>query len=201
VRKRDAQLNDLLARGRLSAPQRERIWARLSWTSRAREVLSWKALRLGLPVSAAGIVIVLLVARFVVDRQDAFVAKGGARSIVEVDCDRGSLGACPTGSRLIFRHARVTRPAYLEAYTDPLGRTGERVWYYPARAGTPPRLDAADSELLRDAIVLGPEHTVGDYEIHVIVSTRPLERREAMAPDDAATIIERAVIPLKVVRR
>ena len=200
MRRPDAELDDLLARGRLSAPARERIWARLSWFTRVRRALAGRALRWGVVIPLASVAVIVLALRLRTSGRDAFVAKGGGGSSIDVECDQGSLTACPTGSRLIFRHARSEQRGYLEAYSDPVGRAGERVWYFPARAGASPRLDASQGGVLSDAVVLGPEHPPGDYAIHVLVSTRALDRREAVAPEEA-TIIERAVIPLRVVPR
>jgi hypothetical protein len=201
VKKRDAALDGLLARGRLSAPQRERIWTRLRRPMRVREGLSWAKLRLALAAPIVATTVFVLVIHHWSDRGAAFQAKGRAASSIEVDCDGAPLGACPTGSKLIFRHGRTERPTYLEAYAVPLQPGGERIWYFPAHAGVAPRLGAADEgEVLRDAIILGPEHVAGDYEIHLLVSTRPLDRREATTPD-SATLIEKAVIPLRVVPR
>jgi hypothetical protein len=200
VRKGDAELDDLLARGRLSAPQRERIWARLSWSAPVRGgVRGWR-LRLGIAIPVAGVAVAVLAIRLGSDRRDPFVAKGGGGSRIAIECDHGALTACPAGSKLIFRDARAGQPAYLEAYADPVGHAGERVWYFPARDRTAPRLDAGEGALLRDAVVVGPEHPPGDYAIHALVSTRPLDRAEAAAREPAA-VVERTVIPLRVVPR
>jgi hypothetical protein len=140
---------------------------------------------------------------------------------VEVMCADGSLSACPRGSHLLFAASSDTRRGYLIAYAEPVGGGGggERVWYFSSERQAPevgrsPQGPAANADVGRSpqgpaaddigtrpvnhVVVIGSEHAVAVYAVHVLVSTHPLSRAEALKPDPAA-ILASEVVSLRVV--
>ncbi len=107
---------------------------------------------------------------------DDFQARGSTSAAPRVDasCTGGPMAACPKGSHLVFQTWPGSQPAFLAAFADPQGG-GERVWYFSSESGSP-RIDRG---ALDRSVVIGPEHAVGHYVIHVVASSRPLTRNEA----------------------
>ncbi|HEV3190385.1 MAG TPA: hypothetical protein VGY54_07800 [Polyangiaceae bacterium] len=186
---KDADLDALLARGALSGPTRERVLGgvldRVSPSQRGKSIKTAVAI---LFPAAAAVAIWFGGVRPLAKpgaSSSAFEARGSASRTVRVDaaCSGGPMLSCPRGSRLVFRGWPDTPPSYLAAFADPVGG-GERIWYFSVESESP-RLGAAAVDR---AVLIGPEHAVGRYVIHVIVSTRPISRTQAAASSDPAVI-------------
>jgi hypothetical protein len=85
-------------------------------------------------------------------------------------------GRLPRGIAADLRGGGATS-GYLAAYADPAGG-GERIWYFSADGQSPALAPVAGTQVARKAILLGHEHVLGDYLVHVLVTARPLSRAE-----------------------
>lgn len=187
----DAELNQLLARGRLSGAEYDAIEKRVldrvapkprrpRWPMVAPAValaagcVLWFAVRPGVPgpshVGSLG-------------TTSAFAEKGGgtpALGVVSVGCGNAD-GHCRLGDALLFSVTGNRTPVYLSAYaerTDTPG--GPRIWYFPhAGAVTPEVAASPNTKVLPEGIHLGPPHAPGHYRIRVRLSASPLGRVEA----------------------
>jgi len=200
----DSDLDNLLARGRLSGAERERVLANVLDQTSPRFSARSRAARSG-AIALGGLAAAAALALFVHgksniikgDRADgSFAARGAATDGVRVEaaCTGGPLAACPSGSRLVFHGWPSAQPAYLAAFADPVGG-GERIWYFSAE-GQSPRL--GDGAVDRE-VVIGAEHVAARYLVHVVVGVRPLSRGEALVAKGPA-ILDAETIDLGVVR-
>jgi hypothetical protein len=191
-------LDRLLARGRLSGAQRDRILERvLDKTANTRRLRLKHVVIIAAPLVAAAAAFVLVPK---LGDGSEFSVKGGGSSGVEVTCSGGLLSACPIGSTLVFRFDGVSSPAYVQAYATPSpANVGERVWYFPTSAVPAPQLMAnAASEVLQKGVLIGPEHSASAYQITVVLSAQPLTR-EDLLQGGGSRAIHRDTIQLQVV--
>jgi len=172
------KLDDLLARGRLGAPRRERIFEEVDRRVRRRHASRF--LFVAGPVAlAAGLAFLL---RPHGAGQDQYAAKGTLQSPVELGCSGGELSHCPRGSKLLFRLDALPSAGFLHAYAEPLDPERERVWYYPTVANPPPRVEpTAVGQIMGQGIVVGPEHVPGPYRVHLVIASTPLSREELLS--------------------
>jgi hypothetical protein len=122
--------------------------------------------------------------------------------VVEATCSGGPVSACPIGSTLVFRFDGLPSAAYVQAYAAPSSPAeGERVWYFPTSTVPAPQLAAqSSSELLRKAVVIGPEHSASAYQITVVLSAQPLTRDDLLRAG-GSQVLHRETIELGVVHR
>ena len=191
------KLDDLLARGRLSAPRRERIFDEVDRRVRRSARAPSKYLLVAGPIAlAAGLVMLL---RPPSESSGHFAAKGSARSSFELGCSGGEISHCPRGSKLIFRLGALPSGGFLHAYAEPLERGRERIWYFPTAANLPPRVEpAAEGSILERGMVVGPEHATGLYKVHVVLASTPLSREELLA-SPAQNVVAADVIEMVIV--
>jgi hypothetical protein len=189
------KLDDLLARGRLSAPRRERIFEevdrRIRWRRGSRFAIVAAPLAL-----AAGLALLL---RPQGTGSGPYAPKGTLQSHVEVGCSGGELSHCPVGSKLIFHLDALQSAGFLHAYAEPLEPGRERVWYYPTTVNPPPHVEAAAGpQIMSQGIVVGPEHVPGHYRLHLVVASLPLSREELLA-DSSRNVVASNVFEMVVV--
>ncbi len=192
----DDELDSMLAKGALSGPERDRVFEQV-W-QRVRPAASHARGRLVaggllLLVAAAGAVLTVTART---RSNEAFLARGrsAADAPVDVVCTGGTLRACPHGSRLLFRSDRA---GFLAAYAQPLNG-GERIWYFSAGGEVPFVGSPAVSDRPAErAVVIGPEHTAGAYDLHVLIGSRPLSIAEALDPR-ASSVVASEVVRLDV---
>lgn len=183
-------LDDLLSPAALSGHEREDIVDRVL---RGAAPVRRSGVRLPVAVAAVGAVVcaaaaVALIVRGRDDRQ--FAARGGSTAGAHVDlvCSGGRLEACPRGSHLVFGFDGVSQPGYLSAYAEPK-TGGERIWYFPGAQPSPTIVPGADlSHPVGRVIEVGPEHQIGRYLVHVLVTSRPLSRTEALHPEPSSVL-------------
>jgi hypothetical protein len=190
------KIDDLLARGRLGAPRRERIFEEVHRHVRGGPFARSRVLVIAGPLAlAAGL---LLLLRPQAGKPGAYAPKGSSSTQVEVSCSGGELSHCPRGSKLIFRFDALPASGFLHAFAEPLEKGQERVWYYPTAVNAPPHLEhAAEGQILNRGIVVGTEHVPGRYRVHIVVASRSLSREELQrseAPDVVATNVVELVI-------
>jgi hypothetical protein len=195
---KDEELQRLLARGRLGGPSRERVLERvLDRVAPARPKRRPWLVPLVLAFGS-GVAILVLVAR---PRPDdaRWGAKGGPTGQpVALEARCGDAPACEPGATLMFSVFGAPTPGYLSAYSSRVG-SGERVWYFSADTESP-RVPASDqgTQPAGRGIVIGPEHTPGNYQVHLFLSTTPLTQAALLAGGDPR-IVARAVVPISVV--
>jgi hypothetical protein len=171
----DDELDALLARGRLSAPEKERMLERLL-AGAAPPRRRWRALFpiAGLATAAAAVTLVLLAGR------DGFRARGEGGGVLEVGCRTGARDRCPSGELLLFRVSGVDRPAWLAAWAEPASG-GERVWYFPTANAAAPRIEPRSSpQVLSQGVRLGPSQPPGRYQVKLLLLPAP-PTRESVA--------------------
>jgi hypothetical protein len=187
------RLDDLLSEGRLSAPANERMFERIYGAATGRR-RRW-AVALAVPGLGA-LALLLLPMGNSGDRVGELRAKGGAAVLIEVDCARGSVSACPVGSPLLFRVDRVTAPVFLQAYAD--AADGTRTWLFPTRATPAPGVAPGEGpRILPQGAMLSGQP--GRYRVHVVVSKSPLDR-EAVVQGVASSIVDQHVTDISMVR-
>jgi hypothetical protein len=176
--KSDDKLDRLLARGRLSAPRRERIFDEVARRVRRRRASPYLIVAAPLAL-AAGLALLL---RPQSSGSEHYAAKGTLQSPVELACSGGELSRCPRGSKLMFRIETLPSAGYLHAYAEPLEAGQERIWYYPTGVNPPPRVEpAAAGQIMGQGIVIGREHAPGRYRVYLVVASTPLSREDLLA--------------------
>ncbi|MDB4967299.1 MAG: hypothetical protein JWN44_2988 [Myxococcales bacterium] len=189
----DEEINRLLARGRTSGPERERILDRaLGNTAKRRGGLT-RWLAVALPATA----VVLL---FFLWPRSAFTPKGPpATTFLDVSCGDGAGATCRVGGTLLFHVGGATLGGALMAWADP-ANGGERIWYLPTGDGTAAAVSAAGSlQTLSRGVRLGPEHAPGRYVVHLVLARRALSRVEAVAPP-AGDLLASSTVTVQVVQ-
>jgi hypothetical protein len=176
----DESLHVLLARGRLSGPQRDRIFEHAF--SRNGGVRRWErravfALAALLPVAAA----VAFLLRSTPEAHEAekarwLAAKGSVgEPELHARCPEREPGTCRTGDRLIFEVDGATSGGFFAAYADCEAR--ERIWYYPALGASMTAIPATEGHsVLERAARIGQEHGVGRCVVHLFLLGRPVDR-------------------------
>lgn len=184
------EIDRLLSRGRLGQRHKQKLLlgvlasVQASPHPRRRFRLRWPAFA-ALSVSGA-LAVVALWPRPPAETQTALQEKGAAERtpIIAMSCFGGSLGACPTGSRIAFwAEGGAKEPGWVTAYADPVGG-GERVWYLTNAA-------------LPGAALIGQEQPRGRYEVRVVLTKHPVER-VALARLPAADVVAHANFSLVV---
>jgi hypothetical protein len=188
----DDSLHVLLAEGRLSGPQRDRIFERAFSANQGVRRFGRALLVLGalLPVAAA----VLLFVGSAPDRRGAshgrWLAGKGLVGQPELGarCPEREPGTCRTGDRLIFEIDGATNGGFFAAYADCEGR--ERIWYFPARGATMTAVPAIEGHsVLERAARIGEEHGIGRCEVHLFLLDRPVDRSALMSEaSDGVTV-------------
>jgi hypothetical protein len=189
------KLDNLLAKGRLSAPRRERIFEEVDRRIRRPRVSRY--LILAAPVAlAAGMAILMRPQSTGLDR---YAAKGISLSHLELGCSGAELLHCPRGSKLIFHLGALPSAGFLHAYAEPVEAGHERVWYYPTAANPPPYVEPSDvPQIMGQGIVVGREHAAGHYRVHLVVASTPLSREDLLA-DSMRNVVAAEVIEMVIV--
>ena len=195
---KDSELDQLLARGRLSGGQYDAIEARvLEGVRPERRKRWWFVLT---PVTAA----VSLVGAWLLVRPATapgeFTAKGGAavQAAIDVGCEGATPHVCRLGQTLMFSVGANTERGYLGAYAERAGAPASpRIWYFPARGGAAPLVEpATEMRVLGEGVRLGAPHAPGKYKVRVWLNETPVDRddgeaiRRAKAAEITLEIVE-----------
>jgi len=194
----DSEFDQLLARGRLSGSQYDRIEERVLERVRPERRQRWW-FALAPATAAASLLGVWLLGRNV-EAPDAFTAKGGGdspRTVIDVGCEGQRPHVCRLGQTLMFSVGASEARGYLAAYAERVGDPATpRIWYFPVRSGAQPRVEsAAETRVLGEGVRLGAPHVAGRYRVHVWISETPVERTE----DDSSRHIRASEILLEIV--
>jgi hypothetical protein len=190
----DDSLHVLLSRGRLSGPQRDRIFENAFGAARSVRRFRRPALALAalLPV-AAGLALFL---RSAPERGEArptgwLAAKGSVREPeFGARCPERAPGTCRVGDRLIFELDGANSGGFFAAYADCEAR--ERIWYFPARGATMAAVPATEGHtVFEQAARIGKEHGVGRCVVHLFLLDRPVDR--SVLPSEAHEGVTAAV--------
>jgi hypothetical protein len=202
------ELDYLLAEGQLAGPVKDRILEKVlnehgvapGVVPLVRRRRLWMGAG-GLVVAAAAAVVLVALPRGQIG-EGTFTAKGAASegastSLVDVQCLRATLDACPSGATLVFGAAGAAG-GFLAAYSEPASG-GERIWYF-SKDGESPALAPGDrTQPFLKAIRLGPEHAPGEFRIHLFVTRAPHTRAELLAGLAANDLLAKRTISLRVV--
>jgi hypothetical protein len=198
----DAELDQILARGRLGGPAYDRIFegaARGTGRRPARRA-AWAALIPGAALASA-LGVWALVGHA---PPQPFRSKGGSGvqpAAVQIGCAAATRAVCRAGDTLMFKVDARVAAGYLAAYAVRAGGgANERIWYFPASDGETPFVHAGpDAVVLDRGVAIGPEHAPGDYQVTVVLSAEPLRRAQlegAGAP--AASVRAQTTLRLRV---
>jgi hypothetical protein len=210
----DADVEALLARPQPSHSRRERVLGNVLAAVAKQQPASveqpargarptaarpwwrrWPAVTALTGAAAAGVLAVVVGARPADDgwrsRGGSSDGNGGSPSI-EVGCSLGGLDRCPANSTLIFR-VHETTGGYLFAYADRAAGGRQPIWYFTGLA-LPGAAPGTGPVALRQGVRLGPEHTPGTYDVHLVVT------RTRLAAGDLATAPRAEVVSRQTVR-
>jgi hypothetical protein len=188
----DAELDQLLSRGRLSGREYDRIEERVLERVRPERKKRWW-LALAPATAAASLLGVWLLGQGA-PGPGGFTPKSGgepARAAIDAGCEGPRPHECRVGQTLMFSVGANAPRGYLAAYAERVGAPGERIWYFPVRSGTAPRIEpAAETRVLGEGVRLGAPHVSGRYRVYAWISDTPVERTdgEVARPPGAAEI-------------
>src|SRR5689334_15873460 len=118
----DAEIDRLLARGRLGGATRDKVLEDLLAEAAAREPRPsrWRLWLSALTLTAAGATAAILLLARPASDDERFRAKGagGATPVLEIACQGGTLEACPIGSTLVFGVLGAQASGRLHAYAE-----------------------------------------------------------------------------------
>jgi len=179
----DDSLHSLLARGRLSGAQRERVLEGALRKSRAG-IGRWAAVGGGVALSVAASAILWIATsetpRPDVPRSTAFVAKGTPGPVLVASCPNRPVGECRVGDKLIFEIGGADERGFFAAYAECAGR--ERIWYFPTASGALPEIDPGRTRnVVGQAARIGPEHGLGHCELSLFAVPQKLSRAALLA--------------------
>jgi hypothetical protein len=196
----DDSLHSLLARGRLSGAQRERILERVldEHATPRRASRRWVvAASIALPAAA---VVALVIGLREPAGGDAglgpLVPKGApAGAVLGASCRNRLPGECRHGDRLIFSVDGADAGGSFAGYAE--CRSPERIWYFPSADGAAPSVPAsAGLHVVEQAVRIGQEHGTGPCKVHLFLLDGPAERAAVLS--GTAGVTAKAVIPLTV---
>src|SRR6185369_7168651 len=133
------RIDELLARGRLSAPRRERMFEAVYARARPRRG-GWRPLTLLAACGAAAAVAIVAGSRGLDTEAQHFRAKGAGHPVMEVGCSEGPMTRCPRGATLVFKLDGAVG-GFLHAYATAGDGRGDRIWYFPTGSTPAPRID------------------------------------------------------------
>jgi hypothetical protein len=182
--KDDLELDQLLARGRLSGRQYDEIERRVLEQVAPRSK-RWPIVAL-LPAAALAAVFAVLVLPSRAPSQrsteasplsvrDGFTARGSSASsggleraaaLVDVGCAGRPAHVCRLGDTLMFSVNGNQAAGYLLAVAERVDGPPARIWYFPTTDGTAPRVEPrATTTVLSQGVRLGPPHALGKYKV------------------------------------
>jgi len=172
-----AELDYLLAAGRLGGVQRDKILEAVVETVRSEKTRApklWRFYSKQKAIAAAGAL--AAVAAWVTlgphprDRRDPFQAKGSQHHDevwIDATCLGGSLGACRRGSIMAFSVEGASPEMFITAWLES-SKAGSIV---PLLLNEPP---PASNRVLPHGARISDDQPLGDYRVHVVVTRRPI---------------------------
>jgi hypothetical protein len=193
------RLDQLLSRGRLGGPTAERV---LDGALRQAGIVPppWyrrRAVLFGSPVLVcAAAAAFVLIGRPAPDTMRSKGGSPGDSAVVSVECGGRAPGTCGREDLILFRVEAVARQGFLAAYAEPaIG--GERIWFFPQADGSAPVVAAGTGpQVLREAVA-ARSMSPGHYQVHIVITGRPVSKQEILAGAGADVIAVRTT-PLEV---
>jgi hypothetical protein len=176
----DAELDRLLARGRLSGAEYDAVEQRIFERIAPRKARSpWAFVAPAVALAAAFALWIGLRSP-----QPEYAEKGGGTvtgGVANVGCGSGGLHTCRLGDTLMFSVLGNVAPVYIVAYGQALDAPDSgRIWYFPRADGTALRVEAgAGTNVAPEGVRLGPPHVKGRYRVTVRLSEAALGREQA----------------------
>jgi hypothetical protein len=195
----DEELDRLLSRGRMGAPDRQRVLGRVldATAPKKSRVAGWAGVFAFVSAGAVAAAVLLVRGR----PDDAFTSKGSAGAAtprVEASCIDGDPSRCAAGSTIVFRAENCEAGGYLAAFAERAG-SKDRIWYFPSKSDpTLPQVPAAaEPRVLGRGARIGPEHTPGPYVVTMILLRHPLTR-EQIADGTSPDLLHRWTATIEV---
>src|SRR4029077_5480559 len=172
MRDDDESIRFLLAGGRLSGADHDRIIARIRRAPAPPRRSWWWLLGLGSVTSGAVAALVMVIG---FGRQQApdgggLTAKGQAENgpVLSARCPGRPRGIGRVGDRLIFEVDGATAGGLLAAYAE--RPSGDRIWYFPTKEGHLAAVPAnSGASVIGEAARIGDEHGAGRYTLRLFV--------------------------------
>ncbi|MFW2388200.1 MAG: hypothetical protein ACN4G0_07685 [Polyangiales bacterium] len=150
----------VIERERMSKEVLERVGA--GRTKRSR-------FRIGLAAAATTGAVALL---FVALPGELTPRSAGDGAVLDALCQPGP--GCRQGNRLVLRVSNHEgEQGYMAAFAQ--RSDGTVIWYFPEDESSR-ALPFRNGEWMNRAVVLGPEHVPGDYDIHAVLSATPIDQ-------------------------
>jgi len=204
----DAELDQLLARGRLSGRQYDEIERHVLARVVPRRTRWLRAAAVpAAALSCAAIVGLMLVGRTASERShggllpaasDGFRARGssalegGAPSpaaVLDVGCAGRPAHVCHIGDTLLFSVTGNPSAGYLHAFAERVASPAPRIWYFSAGAANAPLVPArVATNVLTQGVRLGPPHTVGTYRVTAWVAPEAFDEARALEQSERSRV-------------
>jgi len=196
----DLQLDQLLARGRLSGRQYDEIGRRVlaQVAPKSRRWL-WAATVPAATLASALVVGLVLSVRAPSERSaeglprsasDGFTARGTSSTsreapppavVLDVGCAGRPSHVCRVGDTLMFSVNGAETAGYLLAWAERVSGPPGRIWYFPASDGSAPHVAVRSSTtVLAQGVRLGPPHAVGQYRVMAWLSAELVDEARAL---------------------
>jgi len=115
-----------------------------------------------------------------------------SRPVIEVTCRGGTLSACPRGAEIVFAIAGKGVEGFLSAYAEPIGREGERVFYFSTEDGSAKiatDTSGAGVRVAERAMRIPDAQRAGRYRVHAYLAQRALGRDEMQSALGRAVVL------------
>jgi hypothetical protein len=202
----DAEIDQILARGRLGGPGYDRVFegaVRARGGRSGARRAAWVAL---IPSAALASALGLWASVGHAPPQP-LRSKGGGANVepgpvaIEIGCSAARRAACRAGDTLMFKVDARVASGYLVAYAIRAdGGASDRIWYFPASDGATPLVRAGEGAVVLDrGIAIGAEHPPGDYRVTVLLTATPPRRSDFEGPAAGAVAVRaQATLDLRV---
>ena len=157
----------------------ERIYAQVQPKSERRPRGAWLfATFAGAAAVAAAALLLIHPGELEFQARGSHVTAGGPELIVSCP----GVSGCRVGSKLSFavrlpEPATTAEPGYFAAFARRFD--GTIIWYFPEPVGSSIAVpQTSEPALLDRAVLLGPEHLPGHYEVYGVFSRQPLTREQ-----------------------
>lgn len=194
----DEDLHSLLARGRLSGAQRDRIFENVMEAQQpAQRSRRWGVIATGALLPIAALVALGISLRDPAgDRREWLVPKGDAAGpTIEARCLGRKPGECRAGDRLMFELDGAKTGGFFAGYADCAGK--ERVWYAPGADGILPEVSpSAGHTVVARAARIGAEHGSTTCTLNLFLLGERADRARLLA--GGVKPLSRAVVSLKI---
>jgi hypothetical protein len=197
----DESLHSLLARGRLSGAQRDRILDRVLDEHATPRPASrrWVVVAAGVALPAAAAVALAIGLGEPSGGDDGsspLVPKGApSGAVLGASCRNRPPGECRPGDRLIFSVDGADAGGSFAAYAECGSR--ERIWYFPSAGGAAPSVPARGGlHVVEQVVRIGEEHGTGPCKVQLFLLDGPEDRAALLS--GTAHVTAKATISLMI---